>query len=189
MSNVTALRAEPPSLDLARLDPDRVALHPGTVLAMRSDGAIDVELPGGARRARLALQIPYRPALGDVLLTIADAESCWVIGVVSGAGVHDLTLEGDVRLQARNGTLRLGADRGVEIEAPELSLVARRLSFVADAVVQRCRTLRQRVVDLLEVTAGQSRTTVDGTAYTQAKNATLVASEAVVVNGKAIHLG
>ncbi len=185
MSNVAFLRSESP-----RPSVDGVRLQPATVTALHADGSLDVRFADeGTGTARMALPIPYRACVGDSLLTIRDAEACWVIGVVAGAGRVDLELPGDVSIRAVGGALRLGADREVRIEAPELSVTARKVAMVADAVVQRFATLRQRVLEVMDVHAGESRTTVDGTAYTQATNATVLTREAVVINGKAIHLG
>ncbi|WP_437592151.1 DUF3540 domain-containing protein [Sorangium sp. So ce1000] len=167
----------------------REYLGPGQVTATEG-GAIAVELPGGQRvGVEMALALPYEPALGDTLLVIGRAESYYAIGVLHGQGRTVLSLQGDVALHAREGALSLSGDRGVEIRGPELEVQAGKIRMVADAVVQRFTSMVQRVSALLSVQASESHTVVEKTAFTKAKNATILTEETVTVNGKQILLG
>lgn len=187
MSNVVALHRDPAPEPAA---PPRLPLGPATVT--RADAAgVEVTLRGGASaRAELALAFTYQPAPGDVVLVIGDDEQGrYVIGVLQGSGRASLELPGDVDVRAVGGVLRLAGDKGVEVAAPEVSVQAGRVRMIADAVVQRFATLRQRVTELLSVHAAESHTLVDGAAHTQAKSATILTDEKTTINGKAIYLG
>jgi hypothetical protein len=144
---------------------------------------------GGLATARIALGYPYDPRVGDEVLVIGDAEGHYVIGVLQGTGRSVLELPGDVDLRAVGGRLRLSGDQGVAIEGPAMDVRVDRLSVIADAVVQRFTSLRQRVVELLSVHAGERHAVIDGTSHEQSKRATILTEENVTVNGKAIYLG
>ncbi len=170
--------------------PEGVSLGPAVVARLLPAGAVEVRLADGSMRAAsFAMPIRYEAREGDSLLVIGSADGWFVIGVLSGAGETRLEFQGDVSIRSIAGELRLRAGRAVHIDAPELSFHGRTIGMIADAVVQRFVTLRQRVTELLEVHASESRTTVEGTAYTQANRATILTREDVVINGKAIHLG
>lgn len=177
-----------------------VRLGPATVLRTLPTGAVEARLEQGREAgqvvvAQMAMPIPYEPNEGDVLLVIGTPDAPdepgghYVIGVLAGTGRARLEVQGDLSLRSIGGELSLRADKAVRLEAPELGLLGRRLGMVADAVVQRFSTVRQRVTELLDVHAGESQTTVDGASLTQAKSATVLTRDAVVINGKAIHLG
>ena len=59
-----------------------------------------------------------------------------------------LELQGDVDIRAVGGMLNLVSDKAVAIQAPEVGLSARKLTTIADTVVQKLGTLRQRVNEL-----------------------------------------
>ncbi|WP_231864773.1 DUF3540 domain-containing protein [Sorangium cellulosum] len=167
----------------------REYLGPGQVTAAEG-GAIAVELPGGQPVAvEMALALPYEPAVGDTLLVIGREERYYAIGVLHGAGRTVLSLQGDVAVHARDGELSLSGDKGVAIRGPELEVQAGKIRMVADAVVQRFTSMVQRVSALLSVQASESHTVVEKTAFTKAKNATILTEETVTVNGKQILLG
>ncbi len=170
-------------------DPHEPFLGPGEVTAI--DGTvIHVRLPDGSSAiAALALAYPYEPAVGDVLLVIGKDAGHYVIGVLHGTGRASLTFHGDVDLRAIGGAIGLHADKGVEIDAPELVVRARRLLTIADSVVERLGSLYQRVTSLARLHAGEVSTVADETASTQAKSAVITADEAVTVNGKQVLLG
>jgi hypothetical protein len=94
-----------------------------------------------------------------------------------------------VDLRTEGGVLRLSSDRGVEVEAPEVSILAGKLQQIAGAVTQRFTSLRQTVTELLSVRAGQSHAVVDGATFSQSKSATILTEGKVTINGKQISLG
>lgn len=152
-------------------------------------GHLEISLPRGVEvSARLALAYAYEPAPGDEVLVIGNHEGHWIIGVVRGTGPAVLHFPADAELRA-GGTLRLAADRGVEIGAPELAVTTRKLRMIAAEVVHAFGELRQRVTSLLSVQAGQAHTVVEGSMHSQAKSATILTEEKVSINGKEVHLG
>jgi hypothetical protein len=184
MSNVAVLRS-----DRQSATPAREYLGPAEVVEVLPH-AIEVRLESGAlARARLALAFPYEPAVGDELLVIGNGDRHYVIGVLQSGGRVALAFKGDVDLRAEGGVLRLSSDKAVEVEAPEVSMLAGRLQQIAGAVAQRFTSLRQTVTDLLSVRAGQSHAVVDGAAFSQSKSATILTEEKVTINGKRISLG
>ena len=181
MSNVARLRIEETADKGLYLGPAAVAaVHPAE---------IEVDLPkGGKVHARLALAYAYEPAPGDEVLVIGNAEGHWIIGVVRGKGPAVLHFPADAELRAA-GTLRIAADRGVEVSAPEFSVTTKKIRMIASEVVHAFSTLRQRVTELMSVQAGQTHTVVEGSMHSQAKNATILTEEKVSINGKEVHLG
>jgi len=150
---------------------------------------ISVKLAGGRLvSAELALAFPYLPVPGDVALVIGDGAAHYVIGVLRGSGRTVVDLPGDVDIRAQ-GKLRLMSDESVAIEAPSVSVQAGRLSLLAGDVAQRFRSLRQRVVELVSLHAGETRTVVEGSAHAQSKSATILTQEKVSINGREVHLG
>jgi hypothetical protein len=184
MSNVVALRSE-----RTEQTSGRPSLGPAEIVRV-SPHEVEVRLKNGAlARARLAIGYPYDPREGDVVLVIGDAEGCYVIGVLHGTGRSVLELPGDVDLRAVGGVLRLSGDKGVEVDAPDVSIRAGKLQVIAGAAVQRFASLCQRVADLLSVQAGQRHTVIEGSSHEQSKSATILTEEKVTINGKAIYLG
>lgn len=184
MSNVAIFRSERPEAQSAC-----EYLGPAEVL---SPGArhVEAELPSGRRvRAAFALMFPYEAAVGDAVLVIGSPDGYYVIGVLHGTGRTVLELQGDVDLRAAGGSLRLSADEGVEISAPEVEVRTGRLHLLAEAATQTFASLRQRVRELWSVQAGTTHTVVEGAAFSQAKSATMLTEEKMTLNGKAIHLG
>lgn len=150
---------------------------------------LSVRLPRGATvRARLALAFPYEAQPGDQVLVIGTADGHYVIGVLSGTGQTTLKFPADVELSA-GGTLRLSAEKGVAVEAPDVSLTTRKLRMIAAEVAQTFTSLRQRVAELWSVQAGQAHTVVEGSMHTQSKSATILTEGKVAINGKEVHLG
>ncbi len=184
MSKVAALRSE-----RASAAAPRQYLGPAEVVEVMPHG-VEVRLPdGAAARARLALAYPYEPAVGDELLVIGNEDGHYVIGVLSGQGRTSLAFRGDVDLRAEGGVLRLTSDRGVEVEAPEVTMLSGKLQQIAGAVAQKFTSLRQTVSELLSVHAGQAHSVVEGSSFSQSKSATILTEGKVTINGKAIHLG
>lgn len=184
MSNVTVLRSERADVGKARdyLGPAEVAeVSPAEIL---------VRLPSGSLvPARPAMAFTYEPAAGDVVLVIGNAEGHYVIGVLQGTGRAVLSFPGDIEINAVNGVLDLGGDKGVRIRSSSVEVQAGKLRFLAETVVQKFSSLRQHVSDLLSVRAGQSHTVVDGAQIAQSKSSTILTEEKVTINGKSIHLG
>lgn len=171
------------------LRPDEVFLGPATVVHIHA-GIVQIELPSGARvDVHLAFAFPYAPSEGDTLLVIGNDGQHYAIGVLRGSGKASLEFHGDVELRSVGGTVRIAAEKGIEMDGPEISLHARTFRVVAEKVVEKFTWLHQRVAALLSIQAKEMHTVVDGAATTNAKSATITTEEVVTVNGKQIHLG
>jgi hypothetical protein len=181
MSNVARLRVEE--------KPD-TPLYLGPASVVQSGASeVEVELPRGNReRARLALAYAYEPCVGDEVLVIGNADGHWIIGIIHGKGPSVLRFPADAELSA-GGSLRITADRGVDVRAQDFSVTTQKIRMIASEVSHSFKTLRQRVQELLSVQAGQTHTVVEGSMHSQAKNATILTEEKVSINGKEVHLG
>jgi hypothetical protein len=164
-------------------------LGPAEVLDVEAS-AVRVAIPGGPTvSAEIALALPYRPAVGDLLLVIGRAGAHYVIGVLHGAGRTELAIPGDIELRAVGGRLRLSGDEGVELSGPEVEVRGGKLRVLADAALQQFASLCQRVASVLSVHAGEAHTVMAGASLTQAKTAAMLTEETMTINGKEIHLG
>ncbi|WP_437761843.1 DUF3540 domain-containing protein [Sorangium sp. So ce281] len=164
-------------------------LGPAEVLSIEAGDVLVVLSNGAERYATMAFVSPYEPAVGDVLLVIGKRDDLYAIGVLRGSGRAVLRFSGDVDLAAEGGTLRLSADRGVEIRSPEVTVHASRVTTWAETLIQRATNLYQRVASMLEVEAKEARTVVAGSSVLQARTATIVTDETATVQGKQVHLG
>lgn len=181
MSNVAVIHSSP-----SHTEP---YLGPAEVLAVEPH-RVHLKLPtAGAVWAQLALAFSYEPQTGDQLLVIGNADGHYVIGVLQGRGTARMTFPGDVELRSTGGSVRVAAAEGVEIEAPQVALRARRVQLFARSMVEQLGNLYQTVTEVLNVRAGAAHTMVEGTSYTQAKRATLLTENEVNINGKKINLG
>ncbi|NUP09201.1 MAG: DUF3540 domain-containing protein [Polyangiaceae bacterium] len=163
-------------------------LRPAQVVATTADSVRVTTADGRIVSARLALALPYEPAIGDELLLLGDASSAYVVGVLRGSGQTRLALEGDVALSA-SGRLELRGGTGVAIDAPEVQVRATRVGILASRMTEIYDTVRTTVRELLSVRAAEQRTLVDGTSHLQAKNARVLSEAKVTINGKEIFLG
>lgn len=181
MSNVARLRID---------EKQEVPMYLGPAKVVQAQAIIvEVELPQGTRaQARLALAYAYEPCVGDELLVIGNADGHWVIGVLHGQGPAVLRFPADAEISA-GGTLRMTADRGVEVRAQDFSVTTQKIRMIAAEVAHSFKTLRQRVQELWSVQAGQTHTVVEGSMHSQAKRATILTEEQVAINGKEVHLG
>jgi hypothetical protein len=151
---------------------------------------VQVELPDGVIvPVQLAFAFPYEPSVGDTLLVIGKDGQHYAIGVLRGSGKASLSFHGDVEVRATGGTLTLAADKGIEMNGPEVSVRASSLRLYAEKVVEKFTWLHQRVTALASLHAKEMHTVVEGSATTNAKSATITTEEMVTVNGKQIHLG
>jgi len=159
-------------------------------VVVASPAHLEVELVDGTRvDAKMALAMPYQPAVGDELLVIGNGHAFWVIGVVSGRGAMELRVHGDVNIHAVGGKLRLDGDRGVDLGGPSISLRTKNLSIVADKVVEKLTNAVRHVREMWTTRSGERHEIVDGNSMKMAKRVTILAKDSVAVNGRQIHLG
>lgn len=164
-------------------------LGPGRVTARSADRLQLTLSTGRVVEARSALAWPYEAVVGDELLVVGEGEQNYVIGVLRGQGHTRLTFEGDVSITARNGDLRLRADRALSLGAPDVSVDADRLTLVAEAAHKIVGTLRQTVRELFTLRAKEHHTLVEGNVLSHSKATRIVSEEKVTINGKEIFLG
>lgn len=146
------------------------------------------------------------------VLTRADADSA-TLQLPGGAQLHtesgalalrarQLSLEGQERVQLRSTELRIEAARSdfllgrVQASAQALSgvigeiqLVGRKLHSRFDWLVQKARNSVRQVDELDDLRAGRTRWEVEGHAQLHAKQATVLADEAVKIDGARVDLG
>lgn len=174
---------------MAERSPVEISLGPAEVIEVNAS-EVKVELPDGSIvRAALALAFPYEPSVGDTLLVIGKGDDHYSIGVLRGTGKAALSFQGDVDLRAVGGSLTLAADKGVEIEGPEVLVRSSKLRMIAETVIEKFASVYQRVSGLLSVHAKEAHTVVEEASLTHAKSASITTEETVTVNGKQIHLG
>jgi hypothetical protein len=139
--------------------------------------------------AAMALAFPYRPEPGDSVLVAGQDEAWYVIGVLRGRGATAFTAPGDLELRAPNGSVRIVSARGVELEAPEVTIRADRLEIAARSIFERCVQAYRRVTEALHLRAGRIRTAVDESWDLRAERIAERASGDVRIDGEQIHLG
>lgn len=164
-------------------------LGPARVVGVR--GLLpEVELPDGSvTTARMALAFPYNFAEGDSLLVVGRGVDHYVIGVLESRGEVALRFQGNVRVHAVGGTLELAGDEGLSLRSPEISVQARRMRTIVDALFEKCGELVQTVRDTLRVQAGEKHEHVTGESQLQADRHSVLTKGIVTINGKEIHLG
>jgi hypothetical protein len=175
--------------NLPAVDPAEVFLGPATVTHAKASD-VQIELPSGEHASvQLAFAFPYEPSEGDTLLVIGKNGAHYAIGVLAGSGKAALSFHGDVELRAIGGAVTIAADKGIEMDGPEISMRSGTLRVVADKMIEKLSWLHQRVAELLSVQAKEMHTVVEGPTTTNAKSATITTEDVVTVNGKQIHLG
>lgn len=175
-------------------------LGPAEVItAAGKPGFVELRLfDGETRWARLALALPYTPAVGDEVLFICQQPSDgYIIGVLQGRGVTTFQVPADLTLAAPNGTIRLLAGRSVQVRGTEsvdiitkkATLRANRLNILATTLVQRFGSAYTWATGLLQFKSRRMRTVTDEGWMVRADRAHLKTSGNTCINGKTIHLG
>ena len=162
-------------------------------------GFVEVRLLDGETLwARLALALPYTPAVGDEVLIICQQPAdAYVIGVLQGRGITTLQVPADLTLAAPNGTIRLIAGRSVQVRGTEsveittrkATLRATRLNILATTLVQRLGSAYTWATGLLQFKSRRMRTVTDESWLVRAERAHLKTSGNTCINGKTVHLG
>lgn len=146
--------------------------RPDHVRVKREDGAFVW--------ARLALAVPYRPAVGDEVLVVG-SERIYVIGLLRGAG--------DLKLEAPDGFIDVVAGRGVRIVAPEVSLRAGRLEIVAQRILEKARDAYLWIAELFQLKSRRMRASAESTLDMRAETAYVRAKRDMNIDGRSINLG
>jgi hypothetical protein len=155
-------------------------------------------LDGETLWARLALALPYTPAIGDeVLVFCQQLADAYVIGVLQGRGVTTLQSPADLTLSAPNGTIRIEAGRSVQLRGTEsveittrkAAVRATRLHILATTLVQRLGSAYTWATGLLQFKSRRMRTVTDEGWLVRADRAHLKTTGNTCINGKTVHLG
>jgi len=178
---------------VAYLGPAKVIDEPG------KQGYVHVALPGAETMwARLAIAVPYSPALGDEVLVISHhGADAYVIGVLEGSGMTTLRVPRDLRLEAPEGEVRIVARKGVHVHSEQsLELVAPRATFRFGRLNVLVTTLVQRLTDaytwatgLVQLKGRRVRSIAAEGWLMRAGHAHVKTTDNVHIAGKTIHLG
>jgi Protein of unknown function (DUF3540) len=139
--------------------------------------------------AVMALAGPYQPAVGDTVLTIAQAGAWYVIGVIDGKGKSTLTVPGDLRIEAPQGRIELSAAKGIRVKSDEVSIVAGRWNVSARSAIERLGEATRWVKGAWQVRVGRMRTCVRDDYDLQAERILQRAEQDVRIDGSKINLG
>jgi len=165
---------------------------PATVSAVL-DREVELEiLAGGAamrRWARLAIAVVYQPQIGDVVLAIAAAGDCYVIGVIEGRGSTVLNAPGDLELRADSGEVRIAGAQGCVVAAPAVRVEAASLDLVGDTLHEEFEIVRYRIGEMLEVRAKAICTAVADTYRLTARRIFGRGEDSVSIDAPSINLG
>jgi len=174
-------------------------LGPAEVVSpVGESGLIEIRLlDGESVSARLALAMPYCPAVGDEVLVISQgASETYVIGVLRGSGPTRLQVPGDLHLCAPHGTVRLSGESveihgraRVEMTGRQTTIRTTRLNLFATTLVQRLNSAYTWVTGLLQWKGRRMRMVADEGWLVRADRAHLKTSGNTCINGKTIHLG
>lgn len=138
--------------------------------------------------AELALAFPYLPAAGDVVLTAAQEDRAYVIGVLQGRGPSVLAFPGDVTLSTQ-GSIHLDAGKMVSMSAPSVELRADAVEVEAKTLVQRLESAFHWVKDLFESKTGRTRLVTEGTHFQVAERTFIRSEKESKIDGEKIYLG
>lgn len=166
---------------LAQLRPATVVSAEGRRFRLALD---EVEVDAAS-----ALGYPYRAEPGDVVLTIAQDDACYVIGVLEGRGVTSFTAPGDLEFRAPRGRISFSSRERVDVDAPQVRVRAGRLEFLVGTLVEKCTSMWQWVRETFQLRAGLLRTTSDAEYVLRAERIEARAEGNVRIDGKRINLG
>ncbi len=144
---------------------------------------------GGEVPARMALGYPYRPNAGDVVVAIGQGERHFVIGVLRGTGKTVLTAPGDLDLEAPNGRITLVSSEEIRATAPEVTLRANRMQFIAKTLLEKFGNAYRWVQELFETRSGRVRTVAESTIHVKGERIVQRAEKDVKIDGAHIRLG
>jgi hypothetical protein len=177
-----------------------VYLGPARVLAAAPrPGYVRIAPPDGEPLwARLALAVPYSPAVGDEILAIrSQGGDAYAIGLLSGTGTTTLRVPGDLHIEAPAGEIRIGAAGKVRIDsadalelaAPQTSVRAARLNLLATNLVQRVTNAFTWASGLVQTKSDRQRCVTENGWLVRAGRAHIKTKDNVHIDGKTVHLG
>ena len=179
----------------------------GHVVAVAGSDIV-TELDGRHVSARRAATCLLQPNVGDEVWVarLGDGRT-YVLSILerSDTSSAELSIEGDISLEAPSGRLRMVASEGLEMVSPSaVSITTRRfelvargprllvagaLETVAERFVEQAKRAYRTIDDIEQVRVGQLDMSAKGTLRMHAKNALVTAMSLVKVDGKQIHMG
>jgi hypothetical protein len=166
------------------------ATHLGPARVLQTAGnRIQIELPDEIAWAVSALAFPYQPAVGDDVLTIGQAGSWYVIGVLRGTGKTTFTVPADLELRAPRGSIELVSAKEIRLKSPEVGITANKLSLLAQSVFESFVRATRWVKETFQLRAGRLRARVESTYDLKAERILERAEGDVKIDGRKIHLG
>lgn len=139
--------------------------------------------------ATSAIGYPYRFEVGDMVLAIGGSDEWYVIGVLSGSGKTCFHVQGDLQLNAPQGSIEMIGGKGVSIKSPEITLIGSRLTLIAKQLSQRVGELATHVKNGYEFVAARFTGRVAGSYRVHAEKIVQRAEGDVKIDGRKIHLG
>lgn len=137
--------------------------------------------------ARLALALPYQPAVGDEVLVIGD-EVLYVIGVLRGKGLSHLQVPGRLKIEAPQG-IEMISHGPIETRAPSIRFQVGKFEIVAQRLLESVRDAYRWVSGLFQLQSHRVRLFAESTAHLKAERTYLASRDAMNIDGKTIHLG
>ena len=179
----------------------------GHVVAVAGSDIV-TEVGGRHVSARRAATCLLQPNVGDEVWVarLGDGRT-YVLSILerSDTSSAELSIEGDISLEAPSGRLRMVASEGLEMVSPSaVSITTRRfelvasgarllvagaLETVAERFVEQAKRAYRTIDDIEQVRVGQLDMSAKDTLRMHAKNALVTAMSLVKVDGKQIHMG
>lgn len=172
--------------------PPAPPVHLGPATVIEADPHAPRVLLGDGRCvvAQAALASLYLPTTGDQVLVLGQEERWYVVGVLSGHAPATIAVQGDLALRAVGGKLTLTGDQGLELRtARELSVAADSIKTWAGTLVEKVGSATRWVREQLHVRAGSCTRLIDETDITRARNASILAEQAVKIDAREVNLG
>jgi hypothetical protein len=166
----------------------KVYLGPARVTEVIS-GRLRLALPECEAWAILAIAYPYKPRVGDLVLTISQGKEYFVIGVLQGTGLITFTAPGDIQFHAPNGKIDLVSTKGISVRAPGVTIQATNLEFRAKTIIEKFVSAHRWIRETFQLRAGRIRTLVESSYRIRAEKIIERAKKTVHIDGEKIHLG
>ncbi|MCB9893601.1 MAG: DUF3540 domain-containing protein [Planctomycetes bacterium] len=163
-------------------------LGPGTVTSVEEGRAV-VQFEGLSVSAINAIAFPWTPAVGDVVLLIAQEDAHYIIGVLQTRGDFTMTFPANVNLRAPKGSINLHSGQEIDMHAGEVKVTGGKITLLARTMTEKFGNAFRWVTDLVQVKSGRSRNLVAGASYERCERRVIKAKKDVRVNGERIHLG
>jgi hypothetical protein len=166
------------------------SMHLGPATVVKVDGdRCHVDVGEHYRWAQLALAFPYQPAANDIVLVAGQEERWYVIGVLKGSGLTQLTVPGDLCIRAPHGSIELNAARGIRLKSSLVKIMAEQFETIARSAFENFTEVTRWVKETFQLRTGRMRSRVDGEFDLKAGSIQQRAREDVKIDGKKIHLG